>query len=62
MYTAPLELDQSQKFDLWVGEFSAIVRADSIDESTLYMAFDNAHFIPRIIELDRAQPEFTRTV
>jgi membrane-bound lytic murein transglycosylase B len=54
MHSPPLELDHSQKFYLWLGEFSAIARKDGIDETTLHIAFDNAHFIPGIIELDRA--------
>ena len=56
------EADHNQKFVRWVVEFCTIARAAGIDEATLRIAFDNVRFIPRIIELDRAQPEFTRTV
>jgi len=56
------ELNHSQKFDRWVAEFSTSARASGIDEATLHTAFDNVHFVPRVIELDRAQPEFTRPV
>jgi len=56
------ELNHSQKFDQWVAGFSTSARADGIDEATLHVAFDNVRFIPRVIELDRAQPEFTRPI
>ena len=54
--------EHSQKFARWVAEFSTTARATGIDEATLQSAFDGVRFIPRVIELDRAQPEFTRTV
>ena len=56
------EVEHSQKFARWVAEFSTIARAAGIDEATLQIAFENVRFIPRVIESDRAQPEFTRTV
>jgi membrane-bound lytic murein transglycosylase B len=32
------------------------------DEATLHVAFDDVQYLPRVVELDRSQPEFTRTV
>jgi lytic murein transglycosylase len=55
---APLE----QRFASWITEFRASALAAGIDESTLHSALDDAHYLPRVVELDRAQPEFTRTV
>ncbi len=49
-------------FDRWVAGFRASARAAGIDEATLSAAFDDVHFLPRVIELDRSQPELTRTV
>ena len=46
----------------WVAEFSETARAAGIDEATLHAAFDDLRYLPRVVELDRAQPEFTRTV
>jgi lytic murein transglycosylase len=60
--TEPNEIEHNQKFARWVAEFRTVARAAGIDEATLQVAFDNVHFVPRVIELDRAQPEFTRTV
>ena len=40
----------------------ASARAAGIDEATLRAAFDDVHYVPRVLDLDRAQPEFTRTV
>ena len=42
--------------------FRASMQAAGIDEATLRVAFDDVHYLPRVVELDRAQPEFTRTV
>ena len=56
------DVEHSQKFARWVAEFGTIARAAGIDEATLQVAFDNVRLVPRVIESDRAQPEFTRTV
>lgn len=56
------EDEHSQKFARWVAEFSTFARAAGIDEATLQIAFENVRLVPRVIESDRAQPEFTRTV
>lgn len=57
-----IDVEHSQKFARWVLEFSTTARAAGIIDATLQDAFDNVRFIPRVIELDSAQPEFTRTV
>jgi len=51
-----------QGFAQWVADFRASARAGGISEAALRSAFDNVQYLPRVIELDRAQPEFTRTV
>lgn len=56
------KLDPNQKFAHWVLEFSTFARASGIDEATLQLAFSNVQLVPRVIDSDRAQPEFTRTV
>lgn len=57
-----IDVEHSQKFARWVLEFSTTARAAGIIDATLQIAFDKVRFIPRVIELDSAQPEFTRTV
>lgn len=37
-------------------------RTAGIDEATLAVAFDGIRYLPRVVESDRSQPEFTRTV
>ena len=49
-------------FDDWVAALRASARAAGIDEDTLRAAFDGVRFLPRVVDLDRAQPEFSRTV
>lgn len=60
--TVSSELDTSQRFSRWVADFSTSARAAGITEETLRLAFDGVRFIPRVTELDSAQPEFTRAV
>jgi len=56
------ELAQQQGFARWIANFEDSARAAGIDDATLHLALDDAHFVPRAISSDRAQPEFTRTV
>jgi membrane-bound lytic murein transglycosylase B len=57
------DADRQQKaFDRWVTNFRTSARAAGIDEVTLNVAFADVRYLPRVVELDRAQPEFTRTV
>ena len=51
-----------QGFARWVAGFRGSAQAADIDEATLRAAFDDVHYLPRVVELDRTQPEFTRTV
>jgi len=59
---APAEQDHSQRFTNWVAAFSSAARAAGIDDATLRTAFETVRLVPRAIEADRAQPEFTRAV
>ncbi|WP_232825149.1 MULTISPECIES: lytic murein transglycosylase [Salinicola] len=49
-------------FDTWVADFRRQAASEGIDQATLAEAFDHATYQPRVIELDRSQPEFTRQV
>ncbi|TDU23716.1 lytic murein transglycosylase [Chromohalobacter marismortui] len=49
-------------FAAWVAAFRQEAANAGIDEVTLAAAFDQVSFQPRIIELDRSQPEFSRPV
>lgn len=53
---------QQQRFARWIAGFADTARAAGIDEATLAAAFDGVQYRPRVVELDRAQPEFTRAV
>jgi len=56
------EATPQQGFARWIADFRAGMQAAGIDEATLRVAFDDVQYLPRVVELDRAQPEFTRTV
>ena len=58
----PGEAELQPGFAQWMADFRASARASGISETTLRSAFDNVQYLPRVIELDRAQPELTRTV
>ncbi len=59
---AASDAEHSLKFSHWVADFSAAARKDGITDATLKIAFDDVQIIPRVIELDNTQPEFTRAV
>jgi len=48
-------------FARWVANYRVDARAAGIDEATLGAAFAEVHYLARVVELDRAQPEFSRT-
>ncbi|MEJ8813352.1 lytic murein transglycosylase [Variovorax ureilyticus] len=51
-----------QGFAQWVKDFRAEMRASGVGEAALRDAFDSVQYLPRVVELDRAQPEFVRPV
>ncbi|WP_277811070.1 lytic murein transglycosylase [Chromohalobacter canadensis] len=51
-----------QDFAAWVEDYREHAAAEGIDAMTLAAAFDDVSFQPRIVELDRSQPEFSRPV
>jgi len=53
---------EQQRFAEWIAAFRESARAAGIDEATLAAAFDGVQLRPRVVELDRAQPEFVRAV
>lgn len=48
-------------FQAWLGGFATEARAAGIDVQTINSTLARAQWQPRVLELDRAQPEFTRT-
>lgn len=53
---------QQQGFAHWLATFRRAALAARISEATLRETLDAASYLPRVVELDRAQPEFTRAV
>ncbi|HNV89288.1 MAG TPA: lytic murein transglycosylase [Methylotenera sp.] len=45
-------------FYAWLNELKAEAKADSISPKTIKSTFKNAKYLPQVIVLDRAQPEF----
>ena len=50
------------RFDAWVGAFRPRAEARGISRATLDAAFRDVGFLPEVIERDRNQVEFTRTL
>ena len=59
---ANLDTATAHRFDDWIASFGRSARAAGIDDATIQSALGQAHFVPSIIGLDRAQPEFNRPV
>ena len=57
----PLVCAQTQSFDAWLQALRMEAREKGISDATLDAALTNVKPIPRIIELDHSQPEFTQT-
>ncbi|MBF5006964.1 lytic murein transglycosylase [Diaphorobacter sp. NR2-3-3-1] len=57
---APTGPAKNQSFGEWLKTFELRAADAGITDRTIRSALSNAKFIPRIVELDRAQPEFTR--
>ena len=49
-------------FAAWVRDFRVSARAAGIGEATLQSAFANVTYLPQVVERDRSQAEFTRSV
>lgn len=60
--TATDDASLQQAFAAWIANFGASARTAGIGEETLRAAFSEVRYLPRVIQLDRVQPEFTRTV
>ncbi len=58
---APLEPPPNPDFTAWLAELRADARKQGIKDSTLNAALKGIRPIPRVIELDRNQPEFKLT-
>ncbi|GAB2791333.1 lytic murein transglycosylase [Halomonas shantousis] len=59
---AMAEPEAPRDFAQWLKAFRRTAAERGIEADTLDAALDGASFLPRVIELDRAQPEFTRPV
>ncbi len=58
---APMAPSQ-EEFARWLEDVKRDAAAEGISEATLNDAFADAQYIPRVIELDRKQPEKTQTI
>ena len=56
------EASLQSAFATWVANFTADARAAGIGDETLRAAFGEVQYLPRVVELDRVQPEFTRAI
>lgn len=54
--------DAPANFSAWVDAFRRHAQSEGISSETLDEAFANVRYQPRIIELDRSQPEFVRPI
>ena len=57
----PTTAGASPAFDQWIEELRREAQARGIDSATFNAALANVQLIPRVLELDRRQPEFRQT-
>lgn len=58
----PLPIVPDPGWEAWVAAFRPRAQAQGISDATLSAAFRNAGFVPGVVERDRNQTEFTRTL
>ena len=51
----------AEDFSSWLNELRQEAQTKGISEATIHEALDNLEPIPRVLELDKKQPEFTQT-
>jgi len=61
IFTGPRQGVCDENFSSWLEGLRQEARTKGISETTLHAALDDLQPIPRVIELDRKQPEFTQT-
>jgi len=61
VFTIPATVFGAADFSSWLVELRSEALAKGISDATLDKALDDLQPIPRVIELDRRQPEFTQT-
>ncbi|WP_179951239.1 lytic murein transglycosylase [Billgrantia lactosivorans] len=60
---APSEAERPpQDFQAWLRDFRRQARGEGVGDATLARALDDVRYRPRVIELDRSQPEFVRPI
>jgi membrane-bound lytic murein transglycosylase B len=52
---------EGDAFSVWLESLKAEARVEKISEQTIASAFQDAQYLPSVIELDRSQPEFIST-
>lgn len=62
MFAGSTAMAEQQSFEQWLGELRQEAISKGISEQTFDTALKGVEPIPRIIELDRKQPEFTLTL
>ncbi len=58
----PVPDERQAAFAAWLAQFRQQAAAAGIQEPTLRAALDPARLLPSVVERDRSQPEFTRSV
>ena len=54
--------NNDESFNSWLNEFKLKAKQHGISQETIDNSLSNINLIPRVIELDRKQPEFTLTL
>ncbi len=58
----PVLANNNENFNVWLNDFKLKAKQHGISQETIDNSLSNINLIPRVIELDRKQPEFTLTL
>ncbi|MGE5840404.1 MAG: lytic murein transglycosylase, partial [Deltaproteobacteria bacterium] len=58
----PSQAQKKKSFEAWLADFKSEAAAKGISQATLQSALSKVHYLPKVIELQKNQPEFKFTV
>jgi len=59
---SPVLAQKKKSFEAWLAEFKSEAAAKGISQATLQATLSRIHYLPKVIELQKNQPEFKFTV
>lgn len=58
VFSLQAQAENDDPFTMWLNDLKAEAKTEGVSSQTIQKTFQNAQYLPRVIQLDRAQPEF----